>query len=149
MTKAITSSISRRKAMGVLALGVAATGVYAAKKSVSKGRITTRIQSWWQLPPVNLATAGLSEWASQVGSVFEMDSELGTGSIVLQTVEPFRSLGVRPRDVGRSTGFATGFVSMGGPLPAGDRTYTLRRMGSPDLNVYFSPAGQRLVAVFN
>jgi hypothetical protein len=149
MTKAITSSISRRKVIGVLTVGAVATGVYAAKKSVSKGRITTRILSWWQLPPINLATAGLSEWATQVGSVFEIDSELGTGSIVLQSIEPFRSLGVRPRDVARSTGFAAGFASMGGPLPAGDTTYTLHRMGSPDLKLYFSPSGQRLVAVFN
>jgi hypothetical protein len=130
--------VSRRKLLGGLALAATAAGANAAPvlRLAPAGRGTSFR---------SLAHAGVEAWAKQIGDEFRIRTENGVQSLVLAEVRP---LGRLAGHKGRDRAFALAFRSAGRPLPAGNRIYPLAHAQYGKLDIFFGPAGDRLVAIF-
>lgn len=153
MTKLNLASLSRRKLVASMAVGIAALGAVAAPalnrtwfKSDARGP-----RGWWNRQFTSLERGGFDEWTRQVGSEFQAKTESGTAALKLVAVNPLNSKGARPDDVTRDRAFVAVFDAGSANLPAGDRMYAVNGAAG-DLNVFFGPANPKTAhidAVFN
>jgi len=144
------SLLSRRNMLVGLTAGAATVGTVAVRSG--QAQIESFRQLLWQRRPgrhrVPLGTAGLDDWALQIGSKFQTAS----GDVLkLADVRAFPQADKRPRGL-RDRAFVAGFeVVSGNPLPdqliqhvdhpEGGRFDILLSAGSPD-----KPG--RMIAVF-
>ena len=146
---------TRRNLLGGLLAGGAAAAAYAkpglflnwAPAAGRRGR-----GSWWTKSAVPLARAGIDDWGAQVGTVFKVAGETGNAALKLVSVLPFQSAGRRPASLGRDRAFAAVFEPVSGPVPAGDRTYSVQHETNSALSIFITPrpgSEGRLEAVFN
>ncbi|MEA3035370.1 MAG: hypothetical protein QOH04_1132 [Sphingomonadales bacterium] len=140
MIERALTPVSRRKLLGGLALAATAAGAHAAPmvQLTRAGRGT---------PFRSLATADAGAWAQQIGAEFRIRAERGAQKLILAEVRPLGRLDGRRLRRGRDRAFALAF-SMEGPLPAGDRVYPLAHPQHGNLDIFFGPSGDRLVAIF-
>lgn len=153
MTKLTFSSLSRRKLIASLAVGVAVLGAVAAPalnrtwfKKDGRGP-----RGWWNRQFTSLERSGFDEWSRQIGSEFQARTEGGTAALKLVAVNPLNSKGARPDDVTRDRAFVAVFDAGSANLPAGDRMYAVNST-SGDMNIFFGPANPKTAhidAVFN
>lgn len=133
--------VSRRRMLAAAALVVAGTAAAPALGLTPRGgRRATAL-------PRSLRHAGLAAWSAQTGSRFRIRGEDGIHVLTLVEVRPLAAEGARPAGASRDGAFAAVFRSAGGPLPAGNRTYPATH-ATGDLDIFFGPSGDRLVAVF-
>jgi hypothetical protein len=98
---------------------------------------------------VPLAHADAAEWRRHVGSTFLVRSESGPIYMELAAVKTFPSRGDRPDELKRQTAFSTHFVSKGAQAAAGNLIYRVMHPEKGELDIYFSAAGEGMLAVFN
>lgn len=96
-----------------------------------------------------LANAEAADWLAVVGTYFGVQTEVGFVTLRLVAVEALPADPHRPSSLARSRGFLAKFVPIGRAFPAGDRIYPLSSVGLRPMDVYFSPMGNTLTAVFN
>jgi len=151
MSTEIRAPLSRRKLLAALAAGFTAVAAIASPAlHLSWTRRPGKAGSWWNRQSFSLAKAGMNEWSQQVGSDFTVRAEGGAAAVRLESVKPLMSAGRRPAGLARDRAFEAVFASAAGTaLPAGDRMYPVNHSKYGAMDVYFSPSGQKMGAVFN
>ncbi len=152
MTKLTLASLSRRKLVASMAVGIAALGAVAAPalnrtwfKNDARGP-----RGWWNRQFTALERGGFDEWSRQVGSEFQARTEGGTAALKLVAVNPLNSKGDRPDGVTRDRAFVAVFDAGSANVP-GDRIYAVNSEAG-DMNIFFGPANPKTAhidAVFN
>jgi hypothetical protein len=134
-----SSALSRRALIAILAAAAAAgTATAAPARRLARRAATPRRTA-------SLEHAGVAEWTEQVGSIFLVRGEQGPARLKLVEVRRLHARGGISR---RRHAFAAVFAPAGGALPRGDRTYPVGHSRHGRLDLFFGPAGDRLVAVF-
>jgi hypothetical protein len=133
------SPLSRRALLAEIAVAAAAGSALASPAgALAPGRTDKGSKR------IALKRGDLPEWQREVGSTFLIRGEQGGGKLKLVEVRPLHRLA----HAGRSRAFAALFAPAGGAIPKGDRTYAVSHSRHGRLDVFFGPAGDRLVAIF-
>jgi len=144
MNDKLLAAVSRRRLIasaGLALTGAAAAGAPAlALAAAPDGRGKPR-----PAPVRPLAHAGIEAWTDQVGTRFRVHGETGVHVLELVEVRPLDE--IARRGARRSRAFAAVFAPASGVLPAGGRTYPASH-ASGNLDIFFGPAGETLVAIF-
>lgn len=147
------SRVSRRTLLGWSMVGMGSLGAVAAS-ALNRNWFTRDARgaaSWWDRQNGSLDRAGMNEWSRHIGSVFELQTEMGASGFKLLAVVPLDERGQRPEELARDRAFIARFE--GTERAVGDRTYTARH-ATGTLDIFFGAplqSGERttLSAVFN
>jgi hypothetical protein len=143
------AALSRRKLLGALALTLTGTSAVAAPAlRLGLPRRKSTATSAPSMRPVALADAELEQWSQRVGTHFRIRGEAGISRITLVEVRPLEPLGVHRGAATRDRAFAAVFTARGASLPAGNRMYPVSHPQHGEMNLFFGPAGDKLIAIF-
>jgi len=147
------SALSRRNLVLGLAGGTALAGLVALQPAagpLSRQARRFAASNRWTRRFVSLAGADMSEWAGQVGSVFQV---AGGWSLRLAGVRPLVSAGERPDGL-RDRAFVAVFDLLGGMDMPAELIHTAAHPDYGAFELFLSAAGEagatrRMHAVFN
>ena len=119
------SFIARR----ALITGAAAAAGAAALAGSARAARATGLDGRAGPATRRLATGGIDDWKSAVGTVFTARTAEGAVALRLASVEPIAQGGRRPAHLPRDHGFVARFEPLGGARP-GEGTYRLTSAAS-------------------